>query len=206
MANDEMLEYLWDNSQKKRENPISKILENLKSEIDQEITYYKIRYKAANDLKKDLTDRLRTKEDELALYKDKLCMLQQENEELKKKEECNRRMWVPHHEYARLYQENKRKDERINLLQKRIEEIRDKSISLNTFVKNLKVSNDKVTLKAFRDVALFLFDGDEKKIIDAEYNQRLALLDRPTNINYYNAPIGQVGEYIQNNQLLSHEK
>ena len=104
MANDEMLEYLWDNSQKKRENPISKILENLKSEIDQEITYYKIRYKAANDLKKDLTDRLRTKEDELALYKDKLCMLQQENEELKKKEECNRRMWVPHHEYARLYQ------------------------------------------------------------------------------------------------------
>lgn len=206
MANDEMLEYLWDNSQKKRENPISKILENLKSEIDQEITYYKIRYKAANDLKKDLTDRLRTKEDELALYKDKLCMLQQENEELKKKEECNRRMWVPHHEYARLYQENKRKDERINLLQKRIEEIRDKSISLNTFVKNLKVSNDKVTLKAFRDVALFLFDGDEKKIIDAEYNQRLALLDRPTNINYYNAPVGQVGEYIQNNQLLSHEK
>ena len=203
MANDEMLEYLWDNSQKKRENPISKILENLKSEIDQEITYYKIRYKAANDLKKDLTDRLRTKEDELALYKDKLCMLQQENEELKKKEECNRRMWVPHHEYARLYQENKRKDERINLLQKRIEEIRDKSISLNTFVKNLKVSNDKVTLKAFRDVALFLFDGDEKKIIDAEYNQRLALLDRPTNINYYNAPVGQVGEYIQN---LSHEK
>ena len=206
MANDEMLEYLWDNSQKKRENPISKILENLKSEIDQEITYYKIRYKAANDLKKDLTDRLRTKEDELALYKDKLCMLQQENEELKKKEECNRRMWVPHHEYARLYQENKRKDERINLLQKRIEEIRDKSISLNTFVKNIKVSNDKVTLKAFRDVALFLFDGDEKKIIDAEYNQRLALLDRPTNINYYNAPVGQVGEYIQNNQLLSHEK
>ena len=206
MANDEMLEYLWDNSQKKRENPISKILENLKSEIDQEITYYKIRYKAANDLKKDLTDRLRTKEDELALYKDKLCMLQQENDQLKKKEECNRRMWVPHHEYARLYQENKRKDERINLLQKRIEEIRDKSISLNTFVKNLKVSNDKVTLKAFRDVALFLFDGDEKKIIDAEYNQRLALLDRPTNINYYNAPVGQVGEYIQNNQLLSHEK
>ena len=77
---------------------------------------------------------------------------------------------------------------------------------MNTFVKNLKVSNDKVTLKAFRDVALFLFDGDEKKIIDAEYNQRLALLDRPTNINYYNAPVGQVGEYIQNNQLLSHEK
>lgn len=206
MANDEMLEYLWDNSQKKRENPISKILENLKSEIDKEITYYKIRYKAADDLKKNLTDRLRTKEDELALYKDKLCMLQQENEELKKKEEYNRRMWVPHHEYARLYQENKRKDERINLLQKRIEEIGDKSISLNTFVKNLKVSNDKVTLKAFRDVALFLFDGDEKKIIDAEYNQRLALLDRPTNINYYNAPVGQVGEYIQNNQLLSHEK
>ena len=206
MANDEMLEYLWDNSQKKRENPISKILENLKSEIDQEIMYYKIRYKAADDLKKDLTDRLRTKEDELALYKDKLCMLQQENEELKKKEECNRKMWVPHHEYARLYQENKRKDERINLLQKRIEDIRDKSISLNTFVKNLKVSNDKVTLKAFRDVALFLFDGDEKKIIDAEYNQRLALLDRPANINYYNAPVGQVGEYIQNNQLLSHEK
>lgn len=52
---------------------------------------------------------------------EKECMeLRKENEELKKRNERDKRMWVPHIEYARLIQENKRKDKRIEQLESTI--------------------------------------------------------------------------------------